>query len=53
MGLPVHAAFIVAAYVAAILVVAMLIGWVVLDYREQRRELSALEARGGQARRVR
>jgi heme exporter protein D len=35
-----HAAFIVTAYVAAIVVVVALIVWVVLDYRAQRRGLA-------------
>jgi heme exporter protein D len=41
-----HAAFIVAAYAVAVLVVAALIGWNVLDHRAQKRKLDALEARG-------
>jgi len=46
MDLGPHAAFIVAAYAAAALIVASLIGWVVLDHRAQRRVLGDLEARG-------
>jgi heme exporter protein D len=45
MAVP-HAGFILAAYVAAALVVAVLIGWVALDYRAQQRRLAELEARG-------
>jgi heme exporter protein D len=46
MSLGPHAAFIVAAYAMAVLVVAMLIGWIALDHRAQKRRLGALEARG-------
>ena len=41
-----HAAFIIAAYVMAALVVVCLIAWVLADYDTQRRKLSDLEARG-------
>ena len=41
-----HLAFIVAAYGAALVVVAGLVAWVVLDYRAQRRALAELERRG-------
>jgi heme exporter protein CcmD len=41
-----HAAFILAAYGAAALVLLALVTWVLLDYRTQRRALAALEARG-------
>jgi heme exporter protein CcmD len=41
-----HIGFIVAAYVAGIVVVVALIAWVVLDYRLQRRILGELEAKG-------
>jgi heme exporter protein D len=44
--LPAHAAFIIAAYLATILVVAALIAWVLTDYRSQQRDLADLEARG-------
>jgi heme exporter protein D len=50
MDLGPHAAFIMAAYAAAIVIVATLIAWVVLDHRAQRRNLGELE-RGGVARR--
>jgi heme exporter protein D len=46
MNLGPHAAFIVAAYAAAIVVVAGLIGWVIVDYRAQKRVLGDLEAHG-------
>jgi heme exporter protein D len=41
-----HAAFIVAAYAVAVLVVTALIGWVALDHRAQRRQLAGLQAQG-------
>jgi heme exporter protein D len=46
MNLGPHAAFIVAAYAATIVVVAGLIGWVIVDYRAQKRVLGDLEAHG-------
>ena len=46
MALGEHAAFIVAAYGVAFGVIAALIGWVVVDYRRQRRILADLERRG-------
>ncbi len=46
MELPAHAAFIVAAYAATILVVIGLVAWVIADYRAQQRVLDELEARG-------
>jgi len=41
-----HAAFIVAAYGMAALIVIALTGWVALDYRAQKRRLAKLEADG-------
>jgi heme exporter protein D len=41
-----HMGFIVASYAAAIAVVGVLIAWVTLDYRAQRRMLADLETRG-------
>jgi len=41
-----HAAFILAAYAAAIAVDAGLIAWVMLDFRAQKRVLGDLEAHG-------
>jgi heme exporter protein D len=41
-----HAAFIVAAYGAALAVVIGLISWVIADHAAQRRLLADLEARG-------
>ena len=46
MDLGPHAAFIVAAYAAAVIVLGGVIAWVLLDYRAQRRKLADLEARG-------
>jgi heme exporter protein D len=45
-----HAGFIVAAYALALVLVAGLLAWVVLDYRRQRRLLAELEARGARRR---
>jgi heme exporter protein D len=41
-----HIEFIVAAYAAGVVVIAALIGWVMLDYRLQRRILAELETKG-------
>jgi heme exporter protein D len=41
-----HTGFIIAAYAAAIIVVAGLTAWVMLDYRTQLRTLAGLENRG-------
>ena len=46
MNLGPHAAFIIAAYAAALAVVIALIGWVIADHAAQRRLLADLEARG-------
>ena len=46
MNLGPHADFIVAAYAVTLFVVALLVGWVVLDYFAQRRILGDLEERG-------
>jgi heme exporter protein D len=46
MNLGPHAAFIIAAYAAAIAVVIGLIAWVIADHAAQRRLLADLEARG-------
>ena len=46
MNLGPHAAFIVAAYAAACIVLGGLIAWVVLDHRAQLRKLANLDARG-------
>lgn len=46
MSLGPYAFFIVTSYVAAGIVVALLIGWVVLDYRNQTERLRQLDRRG-------
>jgi heme exporter protein D len=46
MNLGPHAAFIIAAYAMAFVMLAGLIAWVALDYRAQLRKLALLEARG-------
>ena len=46
MDLGPHAAFIIAAYVMAALVVLGLIAWVLADHEAQRRLLADLDARG-------
>ena len=46
MDLGPHAAFIIGAYAATAVVIAILVGWVMLDYRKQRRTLAELDARG-------
>jgi heme exporter protein D len=45
-----HAAFVVAAYAAALAVIIGLIAWVYADYVAQRRLLVDLEARGASRR---
>ena len=46
MSLGPHAAFIIAAYAAAVIVVGALIVWVTLDYRAQKRLLGDLDRQG-------
>lgn len=46
MNLGPHAAFIIAAYTAAVVVIGALIAWVTLDYRTQKRLLGDLDQRG-------
>ncbi len=46
MSLGPNAAFIIGAYSAALLIVAALIAWVIVDHRRQRQMLADLEARG-------
>lgn len=41
-----YAGFILLSYAAAILVVAGLVLWVIVDHRHVRRQIEALEARG-------
>jgi len=46
MPLGPYASFIVSAYSLVALVVTLLIGWIVLDYRNQTQRLRALEESG-------
>jgi len=46
MDLGPHAAFIVIAYTVVCAIVALLVAWVVSDYRRQLRTLRQLEAEG-------
>ncbi len=46
MDLGPHAAFIVIAYAVVCAIVALLVGWIVSDYRRQLRTLNRLEAEG-------
>jgi heme exporter protein D len=46
MSLGPYASFIVTSYAAAALVVVILIGWIVLDYRNQTQRLRELERSG-------
>jgi heme exporter protein D len=46
MDLGPHAGFIISAYVVTALVVALLVAWVAVDHRSQKRALADLERRG-------
>ena len=46
MNLGPHAAFILAAWGMGVVVIAGLIGWVMVDFRAQKRVLGDLEAHG-------
>ena len=46
MSLGPYASFILTSYAAAALVVALLIGWVIIDYRNQTERLRELERSG-------
>jgi heme exporter protein CcmD len=46
MSLPPYAFFMVSSYLAAALVVALLVAWVALDHHEQKRRLRELEQSG-------
>ncbi len=46
MSLGPYASFIVTSYLLVALVVALLIGWIAFDYRQQRARLREFEARG-------
>ena len=46
MSLGPYASFIVTSYLAAAIVVAVLIVWIIVDYRNQKQRLRALEESG-------
>ena len=46
MNLGPHAFFIVSAYAAAGIIVAILIGWIVIEHRSLQRTLAEFDARG-------
>ena len=46
MSLGPYASFIVTSYIAAAIVVALLVGWVIIDYRNQTQRLRQLERSG-------
>ena len=46
MSLGPYASFIMASYLAAALMVALLVAWIAIDYRSQKRRLRELEASG-------
>jgi heme exporter protein D len=46
MALGPYASFILTSYLLAAVVVAVLIGWIAIDYRSQTRRLRELEQRG-------
>jgi len=46
MSLGPYASFIITSYLAAAIVVALLIGWIALDYRTQKQRLRELEESG-------
>jgi heme exporter protein D len=46
MSLGPHADFILSAYAVTVVVIAVMIGWVIVDHRRQQRALADLEERG-------
>ena len=46
MNLGPHAFFIIAAYAAATVILALLIGWIAIEHRALKRNLADFEARG-------
>jgi heme exporter protein D len=46
MSLGPYATFIEASYLVVLFVVALLIAWIAIDYRNQKRRLSELESEG-------
>ncbi|HET7888040.1 MAG TPA: heme exporter protein CcmD [Bradyrhizobium sp.] len=46
MSLGPYASFIAASYLVVLVVVMLLIAWIVIDYRTQKRRLTELESKG-------
>ena len=46
MSLGPYATFIATSYLVVLIVVVLLIAWIVIDYRSQKRRLSELESEG-------
>jgi heme exporter protein D len=46
MSLGPYATFIVTSYLVVLIIVALLIGWIAIDYRNQKRRLNELETEG-------
>jgi heme exporter protein D len=46
MAATAHLDFIAAAYASAVIIIGVLIAWIMLDYRAQRRTLAELEKQG-------
>ncbi len=46
MSLGPYTTFIVASYLAVLIVVVLLIAWIAVDYRHQKQRLSDLESKG-------
>ncbi len=46
MSLGPYATFIVTSYLVVLIIVALLIGWIAIDYRNQKRRLNELESEG-------
>ena len=46
MSLGPYATFIAASYLVVLVVVALLIAWITIDYRGQKRRLNELESKG-------
>jgi heme exporter protein D len=47
MSLGPYATFIATSYLVVLVVVVLLIAWIVIDYRDQKRRLNELESEGG------
>ena len=46
MSLGPYATFIVTSYLVVLIIVALLVGWIAIDYRNQKRRLDELESEG-------